>query len=68
MASLSTGFNSVAVSWSGVPGSTYTVQRSTNLVTDAFSTLDSDIPGLEEANTSTVAIPDESAIYRVIVE
>jgi hypothetical protein len=67
--SMSIDSGSVSLSWSGVEGATYALQRSTNLVTDAFSTtIESGIPVHEATNVNVMAIPDESAFYRVILE
>lgn len=66
--SMALGANAVTLSWSGILGSTYAVQRSTNLATDTFIFLEEGVPAQETTNTTTLAIPDESALYRVIRE
>ncbi|MDF7808676.1 discoidin domain-containing protein [Pontiellaceae bacterium B12219] len=62
--------DSISFEWPNAPGTTYAVQCSTNLVTDAFSaTVESGIPALTQTNSITVKIPDESAgFYRIIAE
>jgi hypothetical protein len=59
--------NALSLSWSGVAGATYSLQRSTNLI-DGFSTLESKIPVHQETNVNVVATPDEAAFYRVLLE
>jgi hypothetical protein len=66
--SMDIGLNSASLSWSGVPGSTYAFQRTTNLVTDTFTSLETGIPAQDPANTNTLAIPDDAAFYRIILE
>ncbi|MDF7805975.1 carbohydrate-binding protein [Pontiellaceae bacterium B12219] len=60
--------NAVSLSWSGVPGSTYALQCSTNLISDSFKTIESGIPAVDGTNSNTMAIPDDSAFYRIILE
>ena len=62
--------DSISFEWPNVPGWTYAVQRSTNLVADAFSaTVESGIPALTETNSIAIEMPDDpSAFYRIIAE
>jgi hypothetical protein len=58
---------SVSLEWSGVEGSSYSLQKSTNLM-EGFTTLESGIPVHESTNVNVVATPDDSAFYRVLLE
>ncbi|MDF7809413.1 discoidin domain-containing protein, partial [Pontiellaceae bacterium B12219] len=62
--------DSITLDWPNYPGDTYAVQRSTNLVTDAFSTtVESGIPALTQTNSITIEIPEEPAsFFRIIAE
>jgi hypothetical protein len=52
----------------GVPGSTYSLQCSTNLATNPFATIESGIPAVEATNTVVTVKPGGTAFYRVILE
>jgi hypothetical protein len=62
--------DSISFEWSNFPGVTYAVQRSTNLMTDAFSTtIESGIPAMTETNKLSIKIQNDSAaFYRIIAE
>ncbi len=62
--------DSMAFEWLNIPGAIYAVQRSTNLVSDAFSvTVESGIPALTETNSITIELPEApAAFYRIITE
>jgi hypothetical protein len=67
VASMTLDGSSVSLEWSGVEGSTYALQSTTNLV-DGFTTIESGIPVHEAVNMNTVATPDDAAFYRIIME
>ncbi|MDF7823648.1 discoidin domain-containing protein [Pontiellaceae bacterium B12227] len=67
VASMTLDGSSVSLEWSGVEGSTYALQSTTNLV-DGFTTVESGIPVHEATNMNTIATPDDAAFYRVILE
>ncbi len=58
----------LSLSWSGMSGSTYALQYSTNLLTHPFTTIESGIPVHESININTMATPDDAAFYRIILE
>ncbi|MEI6890698.1 MAG: carbohydrate-binding protein [Pontiella sp.] len=61
---------SVLLDWQNTPGVSYTVQTSTNLVNDLFTTIiESGIPSLEESNRIVIKMDAEkAAFYRIIAE
>lgn len=66
--SLSPG-GGIVITWPGVSGESYTIDRATDLLTTGFGAITSGIPGLEPSNVYTdeaPAAPD--AAYRVILE
>ncbi|MDF7822661.1 discoidin domain-containing protein [Pontiellaceae bacterium B12227] len=62
--------DSMAFEWLNIPGAVYAVQRSTNLVSDAFlDTIEYGIPALTETNSISLELPDDpSSFYRIIAE
>ncbi|WP_372798807.1 carbohydrate-binding protein, partial [Pontiella sp.] len=62
--------DAISFEWPNIPGATYAVQCSTNLMTDAFSgTVESGIPALTGTNSIAIEIPDDpAAFYRIITE
>ncbi len=64
------GSAGVALTWKSVPGRTYVVERSTNILTDAFSTVQSGIVAMPGATgfTDTNATGMGPYFYRVGVE
>ncbi|VGO11755.1 hypothetical protein PDESU_00301 [Pontiella desulfatans] len=68
--SMAMNADSISFEWPNTPGAIYAVQRSTNLVADAFSeTIESGIPALTQTNAITLELPSEpSAFYRIIAE
>ena len=63
-----TARNAVILNWSGVRGSTYRLERATNLDPDAFETIESGIPVHQSTNSNTVAAPGEANFYRLMLE
>ncbi len=59
-----------ALDWENTPGVSYTLQCSTNLASDLFSTtIESGIPSLDESSRIAVETAGENAVfYRVIAE
>ena len=68
--SVALGDDAVALEWQNTPGVSYSVQRSTHLLSDPFSTtIESGIPSMGESNRIVIETPGtDAAFYRIVVE
>lgn len=62
------GGTDLVVSWHGVAGKFYTIQKSTNLLTGFNIPLVTGVPGFGGANTQTVQVDQAQGYFRVKVE
>jgi mannan endo-1,4-beta-mannosidase len=70
MTSMDRAGDAVALEWPNTPGVSYSVQSSTNLASDLFSTiLESGIPSVEESSRIVIDLPADNAThYWIAVE
>lgn len=68
--SIESTVDGIALEWPNEPGVSYSIQSSTDLSTDPFSTIiESGIPSLEESTRIVIEMPSEkAAFYRVAAE